>query len=193
MKIIHLHLVGLIVLVLAAGAAAQNAPPPEQSHSPRATIVPAPEIRDAVERNASEAVSDAVLRVLPIDGRHNVGVSVVSRSQVDGKTPPDAIVHDAMTEVYQIIEGEGVLVTGGTIESAEALAADDPGVRQQFGPSFEGKVIRDGTRRQVGPGDIVVIPPRTPHGFEEITIKRIVYTLIRIDPQRLLELHDQPL
>lgn len=192
MKIIHIHFVGLIALVLAAGTDAQNAPAPAEPPSPRATTVPASEIHGAVERNTSDAVSDAVLRVLSIDGRYNVGVSVVARSQVDGKTPPDAIVHDAITEVYQIIEGEGVLVTGGTIESAEVLAADDPGVRQQFGPSSEGKLIRDGARKHVGPGDIVVIPPHTAHGFAEITTKRIVYTLIRIDPQRLLELHDQP-
>lgn len=191
MKIIQIHFVGLIAFMLATVAYAQNKPAAAESTSPRATVVPASEIRGAVERNASEAVSDAVLRVLPIDGKYNVGVSVVGRSQVDGKTPPDAIVHDAITEVYQIVEGEGVLVTGGTIESAEALAADDPGVRQQFGPSSEGKVIRDGTRQHVGPGDVVVIPPHTPHGFAEITTQRIVYTLIRIDPQRLLELRDQ--
>ena len=42
------------------------------------------------------------------------------------------------------------------------------------------------------PGDIVVIPPHTPHGFVEITSERIVYTLIRVDPQQLLELRSGP-
>ena len=119
-------------------------------------------------------------------------MSVVRRSQVNGKTPPDAIVHDAITEVYQIIEGKGVLVTGGTIESATPMPADDPDVRQQIGPSSVGKLIIGGTRQELGAGDVVVIPPHTPHGFVEIKTKRIVYTLIRIDPQRLLELKGQP-
>jgi hypothetical protein len=117
---------------------------------------------------------------------------VVRRSQVEGRTPPDVIVHDAITEIYQVTEGSGVLVTGGTIESATPLAADNPIVRELTGPSSVGKVIRGGTLQRVGPGDIVVIPPHTAHGFVEISTERIVYTLIRVDSQRLLELREQP-
>jgi quercetin dioxygenase-like cupin family protein len=36
--------------------------------------------------------------------------------------------------------------------------------------------------------DIVVIPPNTPHGFIELKTKTIIYTLIRIDPEKVLEL-----
>jgi len=38
----------------------------------------------------------------------------------------------------------------------------------------------------------IVIPPHTAHGFVEISSKRIVYTLIRIDPKRILELRSTP-
>jgi DNA-binding beta-propeller fold protein YncE len=145
----------------------------------------------AVRGNGSIPVLDTALRVISIESKYNLGVSIVRRSQVNGKTPPDAIVHDAITEVYQIIEGRGVLVTGGTIESAARLPEDDPDVRRLIGPSSIGKLILGGTRQAVAPGDVVVIPPHTPHGFVEINTKRIVYTLVRIDPQRVLELRDQ--
>jgi hypothetical protein len=87
--------------------------------------------------------------------------------------------------------GSGVLVTGGTIESAVPLAPEDPVVRQLIGPSSVGKVIRGGTLQRVAPGDVVVIPPHTAHGFVAISTKRIVCTLIRIDSQKLLEIRDQ--
>jgi len=159
--------------------------------APRATTISSAEIKTAIQFNKAGALADSVLRVLPIESKYNVGVSVVRRSQVKGKTPPDAIVHDTITEVYQIVEGKGVLVTGGTLESPSPFPNDGPVVRQIIGPSSFGKVILGGTRRNVGPGDIVVIPPHTAHGFVEIKTKRIVYTVIRIDPQQILELRSQ--
>jgi hypothetical protein len=180
------------LLLATASVFAQTPPPVGDAATPHATIVPAAEMAAAVKHNGMVAVDDAVLRVVPVGTDYNVGVSVVRRSQVDGRAPPDAIVHDAITEIYQVTEGSGVLVTGGTIESATPLAADNPIVRQLIGPSSVGKVIRGGTPQRVGPGDIVVIPPRTPHGFVEITTERIVYTLIRVDSQRLLDLREQP-
>ena len=107
-------------LALSGAAPAQNGALPK-STTPEATIVRSAEIEAAVERNNSGALSDSVLRVVPIESKYNVGVAVVRRSQVDGRAPPDALVHDAVTEVYQIIEGNGVLVTGGTLRSAKPL------------------------------------------------------------------------
>lgn len=164
----------------AAGAAA-----------PRAMVVTAAEINGVVTARDSAAVSDAVMRVLPIGRDENVGISVVRRSQVHGRTPPDAIVHDAVTEVYHVLEGRGVLVTGGTIEGARQIPAEDPLVRDVIGPSSVGTAIRGGTRHRVGPGDVVVIPARTAHGFVEISTPRIVYLLVRIDPAHVLRVRDR--
>jgi hypothetical protein len=77
---------------------------------------------------------------------------------------------------------------GGTLGSPEAFPADGPIVRRVIGPSSRGKGILGGMRHAVGPGDIVVIPPHMPHGLVEIRTPRIVYTLVRIDPQKRLEL-----
>ncbi len=187
----HTHLLCLIIGLASTGTSfAQSSAPPAPASS-QATMISSAEIHAALQRNESGALADSVLRVLPIESRYNVGVSVVRRSQVNGKTPPDAIVHDAITEVYQIIEGKGVLVTGGTLESPTPFPNDGPIVRQIIGPSSSGKVILGGTRRNVGAGDIIVIPPHTAHGFIEITTKQIIYTLIRIDPQQLLELRSE--
>ena len=158
--------------------------------APRATVVTAAEINRLGAARDTAAVADAVLRVLPIGNDQNVGVSVVRRSQVHGRTPPDAIVHDAVTEVYHVLEGRGVLVTGGIIEDAKPIPAENPLVHDVIGPSSVGTSIQGGTRRRVGPGDVVVIPAGTPHGFVEISTPRIVYLLVRIDPTHVLRLRE---
>ena len=182
---------GLMLFLAVTGTTAAQSSTPLATTQPQATAISSSEIATELQRNNTGALADSVLRVLPIESKYNVGVSVVRRSQVDGKTPPDAIVHDAITEVYQVIEGNGVLVTGGTLESPTPFPSDGPIVRQIIGPSAFGKVILGGTRHDVGPGDIIVIPPHTAHGFAEISTKRIVYTLIRIDPQQILELRSK--
>jgi mannose-6-phosphate isomerase-like protein (cupin superfamily) len=172
-----------LLLVVARPAAAQDS---SLSNAGRGTTVTAAEIAAAVRQADTGAVADAMLRVLPIAGEYNVGVSVVRRSQVHGRTPPEAIVHEAITEVYHVIEGRGILVTGGTVADAQPLPADDPVVRRLIGPSAVGKTITGGARQQVGPGDVVIIPPHTAHGFAKLQTARVVYVLIRIDPHRVL-------
>lgn len=182
-------LVMLAALTLSSAAAADKDAVP-QSTAPHATVISSGEIEAAVKDNSTGALSDTVLRVVPIASRYNVGVAVVRRSQVNGRTPPDAVVHDDITEVYQIIEGKGVLITGGALQSAKRLT--EAAKLDEIGPSTGGQAIVGGTRHRVGPGDIVIIPPGTPHGFIEITTPRIVYVIIRVDPQRVLALHGKP-
>lgn len=181
-------LVVLATLTLSSAASADKDPVP-QATAPHATVVSSGEIEAAVKHNGTGAISDTVLRVLPVASRYNVGVAVVRRSQVNGRTPPDAVLHDDVTEVYQIIEGQGVLLTGGALQSTKPIT--DPAVLGEIGPSLGGQAIHGGTPHRVGPGDIVIIPAGTPHGFIEITTPRIVYTIIRIDPLRVLALRSR--
>lgn len=178
-------LVVLAALTLSGAASADKDPVP-QATTPHATVVSSGEIEAAVRHNRTGALSDTVLRVVPVASKYNVGVAVVRRSQVNDRTPPDAVLHDDVTEVYQIIEGKGVLVTGGALQAAKPITAAV--VLGEIGPSSGGRAIVGGTRHRVGPGDIVIIPAGTPHGFIEVTTPRIVYTIIRVDPLRVLAL-----
>jgi len=184
----------LILALTASIGSAQTASPLSPTKSDHfkgtATFVPNAEIAAVLAPAATGAVADNVMRVVPIHAEYNVGVSVVRRVKVDGKTPPDAIVHHDITEIYHVLKGSGILVTGGKIAAATELAADDPVVRTLIGPSAVGKVIAGGTRQRVGPGDVVIIPPNTAHGFVEITSDEITYLLVRVDPHRVLAQHD---
>ena len=178
-------LVMAAALALSNTALAKNDVTPESAAS-AATFVSAEEIKAAVEKNHMGAFSDSALRVAPVESKYNVGIAVVRRSKVGGRMLPDALIHNDVTEIYQIVEGEGVLVTGGTLQSAKRLTA--AAVVGEIGPSSAGLSIAGGTSRRVVPGDIVVIPANTPHGFVDIATPRIVYTIIRVDPHKVLEL-----
>lgn len=161
---------------------------PTPAHLPRgsATDVSGSEIKAVIQKTTSAAVSDQQLRVVSINGEYNVGVGVVHRAKTEGRNPGGGIEHSQITEVYHIIEGNGTLVTGGTIENLKESPPDSSVVKVLNGPSSGGGVIQNGVSRKVGPGDVVIIPPNTPHWFSEITSEQIAYLVIRIDPQKVL-------
>ena len=176
-------------LALSTTASARNEATTRSAATP-ATFVGANEINAAIERDSAGAFSDSPLRVAAIESKYNVGIAVVRRTRVTGRMLPDALVHDDVADVYHIIEGEGVRVTGGALRSGKPVTAAR--VVAEIGPSSAGQSIAGGTTHRVAPGDIVIIPPQTPHGFADITTPRIVYTIIRIDPQQVLELRSKP-
>jgi mannose-6-phosphate isomerase-like protein (cupin superfamily) len=100
---------------------------------------------------------------------------------------PDAYQHHDITEVYQVVSGSGTLVTGGTLESATEMRHNDPSVVSLMGPTAAGVAIKSGTRQRIGPGDIVVIPANTPHGFADLAPDGISYVVVRIDPHHVLK------
>ncbi|MBK6424580.1 MAG: hypothetical protein IPI38_01345 [Gemmatimonadetes bacterium] len=172
----------LTLLLVPSLASAQAAPARPADSS---LAVTSAELEHAITLADTAPVADTRVRFVPIGG-YNVAVSMVRRSQVDGRTPPDAIVHDAITEVYEIREGRGILVVGGTLVDARPFPPESPVVLGLIGPSARGTAIRGGIRREVGPGDIVVIPPHTPHGFAELLTPRITYVIVRVDGDRVL-------
>ena len=171
------------LLAMALVSVASQAQTP---HLPRgtATDISRGEVEATVQKTASAAVSDQAIRVVSINGEYNVGVGVVHRAKTSGVG--NAVEHSQITEVYHFIEGNGTFVTGGTIENAKESAPDSPVVKVLNGPSTQGGVVQNGVSRQVGPGDVVIIPPNTPHWFSEITSPQIVYLVVRVDPRKVL-------
>jgi hypothetical protein len=157
-------------------------------HLPRgtATEVSSGEIQGLVQKTAAAPVSDQALRVVSINGEYNVGVGVVHRAKTTGKDAPGGIEHSQITEIYHVIEGNARLVTGGTMENLTEVPPDSPVVTVLNGPSTRGGAIQNGVSRKIGPGDVVIIPPNTPHWFSEITSGQIVYLVVRVDPHKIL-------
>lgn len=133
---------------------------------------------------APEGGADRQIRVVDI-GKLNLGIGVLHRGQVKTTVGPvRGLVHTQVTEVYYILSGSGTLMTGGEIMDARPMAADSEVVRVAVGPSITGS-SKDGVRRIVGPGDVVVIPAGVFHGWVEVP-DHVTYLSIRPDPDRVL-------
>ena len=157
-------------------------------HLPRgtATDVSSTEIQALVEKTAADRISDQAIRVVSIHGEYNVGVGVVHRAKTSGAQAGGGIEHSQITEIYHVMEGNATLVTGGSMEHTSEFPADHPVVTVLNGPSTRGGPIQNGVSRKVGAGDVVIIPPNTPHWFSEITSDQIVYLVVRVDPHKVL-------
>ncbi len=82
--------------------------------------------------------------------------------------PGEAEVHSEETDVFYVVEGSAVFVTGGTVTEARATG---PG--QTRGSGIEG-----GKTHKLSVGDVIVIPRGTPHWFREVH-DRIVYYVVK--------------
>jgi mannose-6-phosphate isomerase-like protein (cupin superfamily) len=171
-----------LVLFAATVARAQS------QHTPRGTAVDISkaDVQATLQKTASAAVSDQAIRVVNVNGEYNVGVGVVHRSKSQATATGGSVEHSQITEVYHVIEGNATLVTGGTIENPRESAPDSPVVKVLNGPSTQGGVVSNGVSRKVGPGDVVIIPPNTPHWFSDIATDQIVYLVVRVDPHKVL-------
>ena len=152
-----------------------------------ATDVSNADILATVAKTPQLPVSDQQIKVVGINnGEYNVGVGVVHRAKTEGRDVGGGIEHSQITEIYHVISGNGTFVTGGTIQNAKDTPADSPVVTTLNGPSSGGGPVQGGTSRRIGPGDVVIIPPNTPHWFTEITTDQIVYLVVRVDPHKVL-------
>jgi hypothetical protein len=151
-----------------------------------ATDIGYAEVQAILRKTAPLPVSDQQLRVIGIDNDYNVGVGVVHRARTNGPQVPNGVEHSDITEIYHVISGNATLVTGGALENRAPVPADQPVVKLLNGPSTRGSAIQGGVSRRIGPGDIVVIPPNTPHWFSGIDSDQIVYLVVRMDPHKVL-------
>jgi len=157
-------------------------------HTPRgeATYITSAEIQATVKKTAASNVNDTQLRVVDIGGDYNVAVGILHRGNTGVNGAGGGLEHQFVTEVYQIVSGTGTFVTGGNLENPKESAPDSQIVKLLDGPSVTGGPVKGGVSRKVGPGDMLIIPPNTPHWFSEITSDQVVYTVVRIDPKKLL-------
>lgn len=166
------------LLVMFAVLAGQRS----SAQSAVATDVKNAEIRAVAQSDLTSVLNDHALRVVDIEGKYNVGVGVVHRIKTTGPDSSSGIEHSEITEVYHVISGSGTLVTGGAIEDKKPAK---PETVKVVGPSMAGDKARGGVSREIGPGDVVIIPPNTPHWFSRIDAE-MVYLVVRVDPKKVL-------
>ena len=155
-------------VALAQEGATKPAPAPGATAFSFATDIKASDVQAALEQ-AKATGRDAAIRIVDAGGTVGyVGASLTYRPK-GGRSGGGS--HETVTEVYHILEGSAIMVTGGTT------------VRRTDG-SFP---IQDGVTRKVSKGDIIIIPAGTPHGISEV-LEDLTFIEFRIDPGRTIKL-----
>jgi mannose-6-phosphate isomerase-like protein (cupin superfamily) len=139
------------------GAAQEPAPPAPAPGSP-GTFKSGAELMDILQKNLS--TSQGGMTTSAVSNTDQYRINIVHRDRAAG-----AIAHAGNTELHYIIEGSGTVVTGGTIERA---AGGEAGAA----------TIKNGVERRITKGDIIIIPPNTPHWYKAVDGK-ITYLEVR--------------
>lgn len=128
---------------------------------------------------------DQQVRIVDIGDDINVAVGILRRAgtRTEGEAV-EAILHHRVTEVYYVLSGSGVLVTGGDESDPAEFPPDNISVLELIGPSGRRTVV-NGQEQTIATGDVVVIPAGVPHGFRHIQ-DQITYLSIRVDPDQTL-------
>lgn len=152
--------------LLAAPAAAQS-PAPRAASAP-AVVIGVDTVATTLRQSIANNTLDTKMAETPTRGGI-VRVGIVHRT----KPEPRALLHNELTENYQIVEGSGLLFTGGTPQ-APTPVSDPP----NLGPTPSFYVNQDGgVTQRVKKGDLVIIPAGLPHRFSELDgpIEYVIY------------------
>ncbi|MBT8147047.1 MAG: cupin domain-containing protein [Gammaproteobacteria bacterium] len=164
-----------VFLMMSVGVSAQE--PDNATHIPAGDIM-------TVFEHLGDTI-DQQIRVVDIGDDINVGVGILRRvgNRTEGEAV-NAIIHHRVTEVYYVLSGSGVLVTGGEESNPREFPADNSSVLVLIGPSGSRTTV-NGQVQTVSAGDVVVIPAGVPHAFRHIQ-DQVTYVSVRIDPDQTL-------
>jgi mannose-6-phosphate isomerase-like protein (cupin superfamily) len=155
-----------LALALGLAAAAQQAAP--------GTIISADEIAATLKQSIANNTVDQPIKLAQVPGGHKASLALLRRT----KAETSALIHDDVTEIYEIVEGSGTLVTGGSLEDPK----ESDLTRLNAGMSHTG-VHKGGESRKVKAKDVIIVPAGTAHRFSELD-GPIVYLVYRFEPKR---------
>lgn len=132
------------------------------------------------------ALPDQQARVVDIGDGINVAVGILQRNATNTEEGEGVttLTHHNITEVYYVLSGSGLLVTGGDIQNEREIPANSEIVRELVGPSAF-RTVTNGETMVVSEGDVVVIPAGIAHGFSRI-VDQVTYLSIRVDADQVL-------
>lgn len=102
----------------------------------------------------------------PLGGWGNHSMSLVHR-----EGSGEAELHETQSDILFIRGGEGEIIVGGTI----------PNERRTSAHEIRGAMIAGGEKQPLRPGDVLHIPPRTPHQMILAPGQKLDYYAVKVD------------
>jgi hypothetical protein len=159
-NVFEVAFLGLAVMTLAAGAAAQSS-----SHEVNVRTQAAIISQAQVLRSKAQASPDGLAPVTLEKFPGHLTMLIV-RTKNGG-----AEVHNAVTDIIVAEEGDATVVTGGTVEGGKEIS---PG-------EIRGVKVNGGTPHVIHKGDIMHIGPGIPHQVMVPAGKTFAYYVIKVD------------
>jgi mannose-6-phosphate isomerase-like protein (cupin superfamily) len=155
----------MIAFAAAAAASGDGLPRPE----PQTPAAPAPapihpSSPTAVTIIPGTKVTDAFKKGVPMLETGEYKINAGRRDAAGGVE-----VHNRDTDVFYILEGSAVLITGGTVQEPKTTAPNE----------IRGTSIVGGESHPVGKGDVIVIPRGVPHWFKEVPQVPLLYFVVK--------------
>lgn len=143
---------GIALTLLATVALAQQ---PEHTYTSAADITALIAKAKSARTNNQPTVTENILRI------PGYQASLEYRASVG-----PAAVHEKEAEFFYVIDGSGVLTTGGKLTE-----------EKRNGANLTGSGIEGGHIQNVGKGDFIVVPENTPHWFSSINSTLVLMSL----------------
>ena len=158
----------LVIAFAAVAAGSGDGPPRHEPQTPATPAAPAAPMIHPSSTTVTIVPSAAVTEAF----KKGAGFVESSELKINGGRrdgPGGAEVHGRDTDVFYILEGSAVLVTGGTVEGGKTTAPNE----------IRGTSITGGESHTVNKGDVVVIPRGLPHWFKEVPQVPLLYFVVK--------------
>jgi len=110
----------------------------------------------------SNKVAAAFAKGMPLIETNNFKVHASRR-----EAPGIAEIHIQDTDIIYVLEGSAVFVTGGKATETKTTAPSE----------LRGQKIEGGEARQIGKGDLIIVPNGVPHWFKEVNGPLLYYVV----------------
>ena len=142
-----------LTLVFVSSVSFAQQPAAAPSGTASRTMVSAKEVgaliaKASVDRKEGQALlAQSMIQLAPYN------VSLEYRAAV-----ANAAVHETEAELFYVVDGSAMLVTGGKLKDEKRTNA----------ANLSGSAIEGGTSRHIAKGDFIMVPEGTPHWFSAI-------------------------
>ncbi|PYQ79741.1 MAG: cupin [Acidobacteria bacterium] len=148
------YVLGTILALIASAALAQQPAAQSAAATPR-LFAGSADVTAMIAKAKSERKPDQANFVQPIVQLAPYNANLEYR--VAGVNAP-ASVHEREAEMFFVVDGTGMLVTGGTLRDEKRTNAEN----------LTGSAIDGGTPRHLAKGDWLMVPEKTAHWFSQI-------------------------
>jgi mannose-6-phosphate isomerase-like protein (cupin superfamily) len=161
----------LLVIAFAAAAAASGGGDGRHDADPQQTPAAAPANPAPIHPSAKTIT---IVPAADVDAAFKKGYGFVESSEFKinaGRRDAagGAEVHARDTDIFYILEGSAVLVTGGTVIDSKTIS---PG-------EVRGTGLTGGESHNIKKGDVVIVPRGLPHWFKETPQVPVLYFVVK--------------